>query len=102
MLNVDLHCHSTVSDGLLSPEDLVKRAAARGIRLLALTDHDDIGGLLRARVAAESPGNCLVNGVERPGESCDVGQLPGLLQGSQPVWELWSDLKVRMYPSGQA
>jgi len=102
MLNVDLHCHSTVSDGLLSPEDLVKRAAARGIRSLALTDHDDIGGLLRARVAGGSLGICLVNGVERPGESRDLCQLPELQQGCEPVWEFWSDLKVRMYPSGQA
>ena len=45
MLNIDLHSHSTVSDGLLTPTQLVEHAAARGVEVLALTDHDDIGGL---------------------------------------------------------
>lgn len=61
---IDLHCHSTLSDGLLSPEELVAHAASKGVRVLALTDHDEVGGLARARAAAEQHGITLVNGVE--------------------------------------
>ena len=63
-MNVDLHCHSTASDGLLRPEELVARAAANGVALLALTDHDDLSGLARARAEAESRGMRFVDGVE--------------------------------------
>ena len=45
MLNADLHCHSTVSDGLLAPAELMRRAKDNGVELLALTDHDELGGL---------------------------------------------------------
>jgi len=48
----DLHCHSTRSDGLLSPTALVQRAAARGVDVLALTDHDEVSGLPEAKDAA--------------------------------------------------
>jgi hypothetical protein len=60
----DLHSHSNVSDGLLGPAALVGRAASRGVELLALTDHDDIGGLAEARAAADALGMGLVDGVE--------------------------------------
>ena len=60
----DLHCHSTVSDGLLSPSELVAHAAKRGVKVLALTDHDDLGGLHVAREAALGHGIQFVNGVE--------------------------------------
>jgi 3',5'-nucleoside bisphosphate phosphatase len=60
----DLHCHSTVSDGLLSPPELVAHAAERGVKVLALTDHDDLGGLKIAREAALEHGIQFVNGVE--------------------------------------
>lgn len=60
----DLHCHSTVSDGLLSPAAVVQRAAANGVDVLALTDHDDIGGLDAAAAAAAEAGIRLINGVE--------------------------------------
>ncbi|HEX9193145.1 MAG TPA: PHP domain-containing protein, partial [Burkholderiales bacterium] len=43
-MNFDLHCHSTASDGLLKPAELVARAAANGVTTLALTDHDDVSG----------------------------------------------------------
>jgi predicted metal-dependent phosphoesterase TrpH len=62
--NYDLHAHSTVSDGLLSPAALVARAAARGVSHLALTDHDDLGGLAEARQAAAAAGVQFINGVE--------------------------------------
>ncbi len=61
---VDLHCHSTASDGALAPAALVARAHARGIELLALTDHDTVEGLDAARAEAERLGMRLVNGIE--------------------------------------
>jgi predicted metal-dependent phosphoesterase TrpH len=64
MLDYDLHCHSTVSDGLLPPAELVARAAERGVKVLALTDHDDVAGLAIAAEAAAGHGMQLINGVE--------------------------------------
>jgi len=64
MSPVDLHCHSTTSDGLLTPAELVNLAAAQGVRLLALTDHDDIDGLAEARAAANEAGIQFIDGVE--------------------------------------
>jgi 3',5'-nucleoside bisphosphate phosphatase len=61
---IDLHCHSTISDGLYSPEELVAYAHAQGVKVLALTDHDDMSGLSRARKAAEQHGMQFINGVE--------------------------------------
>lgn len=63
-INADLHCHSTVSDGLLAPADLIRRAHANGVELLALTDHDELGGLVEARAAADEVGLRFVDGVE--------------------------------------
>lgn len=64
MLNADLHCHSTVSDGLLTPSEIVRRAALNGVELLALTDHDEIGGLEEAADEAVVCGLAFTNGVE--------------------------------------
>jgi hypothetical protein len=64
MLDYDLHCHSSVSDGTLTPTELVARAAGRGIKVLALTDHDDVDGLAEARAAAAQHGITFINGVE--------------------------------------
>ena len=61
---IDFHCHSTISDGLLSPQDLVAHAANRGVKVLALTDHDDISGLAAARTAALQHQITFINGVE--------------------------------------
>ncbi len=63
-MNIDLHCHSTASDGLLSPSALAERAAASGVGVLALTDHDEVAGLPEARAAAEPKGLRFVDGVE--------------------------------------
>lgn len=63
-MKVDLHSHSTCSDGTLSPADLVERAVLRGVDMLALTDHDELAGLAQARDAAQQWGMRLVNGVE--------------------------------------
>jgi len=64
MLNIDLHCHSNVSDGVLAPADVVARAAANGVHALALTDHDDVSGLPAAQAAADEAGLTLIPGVE--------------------------------------
>jgi predicted metal-dependent phosphoesterase TrpH len=64
MLRYDLHCHSTYSDGLLPPAEVVRRAASRGVEVLALTDHDETGGLAEARAAARDAGLRLVDGAE--------------------------------------
>jgi predicted metal-dependent phosphoesterase TrpH len=63
-LNADLHCHSSVSDGTLEPEALAARAQAHGVQLWALTDHDEIGGLARARDAAHALGIAWLSGCE--------------------------------------
>jgi hypothetical protein len=61
---IDLHSHSTVSDGTLTPEELVRHASERGVRMLALTDHDDLAGLDEAASTAASLGMQFINGVE--------------------------------------
>ena len=61
---VDLHLHSSASDGVLAPAALVAHAAACGVRLMALTDHDTVAGLEEAGAAAERLGVMLVAGVE--------------------------------------
>ena len=63
-LNADLHCHSVVSDGTLTPEQLAQRAAARGVELWALTDHDEVGGQHRAAAAANAAGMDYLTGTE--------------------------------------
>ncbi|MBT9506148.1 3',5'-nucleoside bisphosphate phosphatase [Rhodoferax sp.] len=64
ILNADLHCHSVVSDGTLTPEALAARAKANGVALWALTDHDEIGGQARAAAAARAQGMHYLTGVE--------------------------------------
>lgn len=60
----DLHCHSTASDGVLSPTDVVNRAAQKGVNVLALTDHDTVSGISEAKKAACQQGITFINGVE--------------------------------------
>jgi len=64
MPRYDLHCHSTHSDGLLTPAAVVARAAERGVDVLALTDHDELSGLAEARDAARNAGVTLICGSE--------------------------------------
>ncbi|MEI6550433.1 MAG: 3',5'-nucleoside bisphosphate phosphatase [Betaproteobacteria bacterium] len=64
LLNADLHCHSVVSDGTLTPEALAARAKANGVQLWALTDHDEIGGQERAMAAAKALDMKYLTGVE--------------------------------------
>ncbi len=62
--NADLHCHSVVSDGTLTPEALAERASANHVDLWSLTDHDEIGGQSRAAAAAKACGMGYLTGVE--------------------------------------
>ena len=64
ILNADLHCHSVVSDGTLTPEVLAERAKTNGVELWALTDHDEIGGQHRAMAAAKAQGMAYLTGTE--------------------------------------
>ena len=64
MTKYDLHCHSTASDGVLSPTEVVLRAYEKGVNVLALTDHDTVAGVPEARKQADSLGIRLINGVE--------------------------------------
>ncbi len=64
ILNADLHCHSVVSDGTLTPEQLAARAKANGVELWALTDHDEVGGQDRALAAAHANGMKYLTGTE--------------------------------------
>ena len=64
MTRYDLHSHSTRSDGLLSPAEVVRRAAARGVDVLALTDHDELAGLAEASDAAREAGIAFLAGAE--------------------------------------
>ncbi|HKA44711.1 MAG TPA: PHP domain-containing protein, partial [Burkholderiales bacterium] len=63
-MRYDLHSHSTQSDGLLRPAELVARAAACGVDALALTDHDETSGLAAARLEAAQSGVRFIDGVE--------------------------------------
>ena len=63
-INADLHSHSVVSDGTLTPEALAERAKANGVHVWALTDHDELGGQARARAAASALKMDYLAGVE--------------------------------------
>jgi predicted metal-dependent phosphoesterase TrpH len=63
-VNIDLHTHSNCSDGALTPAELVARAAAAGVEVLALTDHDTVAGWKRQAHSAGGLGLKLVPGVE--------------------------------------
>ncbi len=64
ILNADLHCHSVISAGTLTPEDLADRARRGGVQLWALTDHDEVGGQHRAAAAAREQGLSYLTGTE--------------------------------------
>lgn len=63
-LPIDMHCHSTRSDGTFSPTEVVQKAYDKGVKVLSLSDHDTVLGLQEARQTAESLGMTLINGVE--------------------------------------
>ncbi|WP_445356797.1 PHP domain-containing protein [Microbulbifer sp. ANSA002] len=61
---VDLHCHSTASDGILSPAELVSRAKSQGVTLMALTDHDTVDGVAEAQAVGDQLGITVMTGIE--------------------------------------
>ena len=61
---IDLHLHTTASDGALRPSALVARAVAAGVRTLAVTDHDTVSGLAEAEAASDALGATLIPGIE--------------------------------------
>ena len=61
---LELHCHTTFSDGTLTPKQLVERAVSKGVKALAITDHDTISGWGEARLAAQPHGLEIVPGIE--------------------------------------
>ena len=71
--HVDLHTHTTASDGVVSPAELVFEASRRGITVLGVTDHDTLDGLDEAEHAAASVGIELIPGVELS-TTVDVGE----------------------------
>jgi predicted metal-dependent phosphoesterase TrpH len=87
-MRVDLHTHSTASDGLLAPEELVRRAHAAGVTVLALTDHDTTAGVAAARAAGERLGVEVIAGVEINTDlpSGDAHVLGYFVSDSDPVF----------------
>lgn len=102
---IDLHAHTTASDGSLSPAQLVRAAAAEGLAALAVTDHDTVGGLEEARSEARRAGIELVNGMELSirwdeGTFHLLGYLfeegPGLAAGLAQLQALRHDRNLKM------
>lgn len=95
--HIDLHLHSTASDGTLSPTELVARAVALGLSAIALTDHDSIGGLAAAAVACRAAGIELVTGVELsadvPKGTCHV--LGYYVDPQDPAFGAWLEERRR-------
>lgn len=63
-MRIDLHVHSSASDGVFSPAEVVRKAHANGVEVMALTDHDTVSGLKEARKEAEKFGMRFIDGVE--------------------------------------
>jgi len=61
---IDLHCHTTASDGLLTPHDLIIRAKKEGIKVLAIADHDTVAGIEEAMFAAKENDISLIPAIE--------------------------------------
>ena len=101
MIGVDLHTHSTISDGTFSPEELIEAAHALGIKTFALTDHDTMDGVVRAQNCAERLGMQLISGVEissqwsRPAtkKSYGVNIVALNMQNPEPLQQLLAEQK---------
>ena len=90
---IDLHSHTTASDGELSPEDLLARARVAGVTTLAVTDHDTVKGLARARAAADALGIRLVPGIEvsTEAEAREIHILGHFVDPTEPGLTRFSD-----------
>jgi predicted metal-dependent phosphoesterase TrpH len=84
---IDLHLHTTASDGALAPAALIARAAAAGLTIVSVTDHDTVAGLPEARAAAAAQGIRLVDGIEITAveESRDVHMLAYFFDPAAPA-----------------
>ncbi len=71
---IDLHCHSSMSDGTDSPEQLIKKASEKGVRVIALTDHDTLDGLDKVEEMAAASSIKFIRGCEISTKS-DYGSL---------------------------
>ena len=80
---IDLHTHSNISDGELSPDSLIKKAAAQGLKAIALTDHDTIKGLESAKTAAQSESVKFIPGIEVNINWKSGDKVPGLGPGGE-------------------
>src|SRR6059058_5165051 len=85
MSNVDLHCHSTASDGTLAPADVVRLAQRSGLTALALTDHDTIAGVGEAAAEAKRLGLDFLPGIEISAEYPHPGTMHILGYGVDPT-----------------
>jgi len=61
---IDLHCHTTASDGVVTPSNVIRQASREGLAVLAIADHDTVNGLDEAAGAAEKEGICLIPAIE--------------------------------------
>ncbi len=92
MSYVDLHCHSTASDGTLSPEEVVRLAKQIGLTALALTDHDTIAGIAAAAAEAQKLGIVFLPGIEISCEYPRPGTMHLLGYGINPQDPTLTDL----------
>lgn len=92
---VDLHCHSTASDGTLAPTDVVRLAAERKLTGLALTDHDTVNGIAEAAAAAASAGIDFIPGIEISAEYAP-GTMHILGYGVDPASTVLRDLTATL------
>jgi 3',5'-nucleoside bisphosphate phosphatase len=89
---VDLHCHSTASDGTLSPTEVVRLAREVGLSAMSLTDHDTIGGVEEAASEAKRLGIDFLPGIEISAEFPEPGTMHLLGYGVDPRSEVMRDL----------
>src|SRR4051794_20069993 len=92
---VDLHCHSTASDGTLAPADVIRLAARNGLGALVLTDHDTVDGIAEAATEARTQGIDFLPGIEI---SCEYkpGTMHLLGYGVDPNSDVLRDLTRRL------
>ena len=93
---VDLHCHSTASDGTCSPTEVVQLAKQAGLTALALTDHDTIGGVTEAAAAAKEAGIDFMPGIEISAEYPHPGTMHILGYGIDPASETLKSLTTTL------
>ncbi len=94
---IDFHTHSNYSDGTLSPEQLIIHAKEKGLKMLALTDHDTVGGLQDAKHAARRHGLDFIPGIELSAQNDGILHILGL--SIDPDHEIWYDVQKSMQES---